>query len=302
MSYTYTLWKKCPICHGKVLHPFSSENGNNLLICRNCRHIFFHRIPSSAELQKYYAIEYTNSHSQRSIQSDNIKYYESHLQEIHTYANRSPEMSILDYGCSYPLFLEVAKRAGAKVLGCDYSADAAAYGKKVGVLVVSPEALSALDQRFDVIRFSHALEHLVDPLKTMQAMRRLLKPDGIFYITQPSFPVFNCTDFSSRLKDAVYPSHLHFFSPLSVVELANQSRLKVVKLFTHQNETNSFNDYGKFVDYVKSVTGLIQIASSGDKYFGFLNNYPFFMGENIVAVMSIDPKRNSFIQRVFENF
>ena len=46
------------------------------------------------------------------------------------------------------------------------------------------ETLDKLD-KYDVIWTSHVLEHLKDPLKTIQNLKDKLKPGGLFYITLP---------------------------------------------------------------------------------------------------------------------
>lgn len=298
MSYANAFRDKCPCCTGNALHPFSSENGHALLICEVCRHVFFQEIPSITELEEYYKGIYSDSHEQLSKQKGNEEYYECHLKELRAYSASPVSFDILDYGCSYPIFLEVAKRNGANVLGCDYSETAVEYGKKVGVPIISPDGLSCVNQHFDVIRFSHAIEH---PLETLRHASALLKENGIIYITQPSFPVFKVTGFSGRVKDAVYPNHIHFFSPLSLVELANNANLDVIVLFTHQKEHESFDEYGKYVDFITGATRLINVANCGDHYFGFLNNYPFFMGENVVAIMKSRRKPHNFMKRAYSS-
>lgn len=173
-------------------------------------------------------------------------------------------IKILDYGCSYSVFLEVAKGLGAEVLGVDYSSEAVTYGRHVGVVVLAPSDLKNLDQRFDVSRFSHVLEHLINPVEVLQSLSPLLNPKGIVYITQPSYPVFRPQAFHGSLKGAVFPGHLHFFSPLAMVVLARNVGLRLIKFFTHENEIQSFHRYGSHVDYHESVCRLREIKTCGD--------------------------------------
>ncbi|MCH7916171.1 MAG: class I SAM-dependent methyltransferase [Deltaproteobacteria bacterium] len=42
------------------------------------------------------------------------------------------------------------------------------------------------DGLFDVVCLNHVLEHLPDPQVTMREIKRILKPDGIVYITVPN--------------------------------------------------------------------------------------------------------------------
>lgn len=283
--------KCCPICSCQTLHPFSVANEHNLLICEKCRHVFFEEMPNRDVLAEHYLNEYSVSHNQISIQKSHTDYYVSHFNELKAYVASPEDFDILDFGCSYPVFLEVAKREGANVLGCDYSDEAVKYGEKLGISVISPDSLSSINQRFDVIRFSHSIEHLPDPLLTMRTVSGLLKENGIIYITQPSFPVFELRGFGSNLRDAVYPNHLHFFNPISILYLATESGLEVRTLFTHQNESAGFKQYSNFCDYEYASMFYSKLINCGNSEFGVLNNFPFYSGENFFIVLGSSNKK-----------
>lgn len=277
-----SLWDMCPICKRQDIKGFAHSNGHPLFICASCRHVFFREIPDKNTLIQHYKSEYTKGHNQITVQTGNRSYYQSHFLELKALLDDKDNLSILDYGCSYPIFLEVAKEKGAKVMGCDYSPEAAEYGRQRGIKIISPESLDSLETRFDIIRISHCVEHMVSPLDSLKWIKRLLNPGGIVHITQPCFPTFKLDGFSSSVKDAEYPNHLHFFNPLSFLTLAKNLDLIVIKFFTHQNAKDNLFLYGPFTDYKKSAECLSELECCGDAFFGFLNNYPHFMGDNVV--------------------
>ena len=279
--------RACPVCHNSEPVHFYDKPPDVLTICPECRHVFWGRSPSVEELESYYAHRYSAAHNQQAIQQSNAGYYERHIVELLA-AVRVPKESVrfLDFGCSIPVLLRIAKSMGVgEVIGVDYDEEAHRFGKEHGVrMITSPEIDSCLeDGSLHIVRCSHALEHVQDPGETLSRLVRKLRRDGVVFITQPNIPVFNCAPSSTDLKDTVYPEHLHFFSPISLMEMVTRSGLVVRRFFTHGNETQGHAAYGQMLDLEYGRTRLARWRSAGDGHFGPLNNYPFYLGENSVV-------------------
>jgi 2-polyprenyl-3-methyl-5-hydroxy-6-metoxy-1,4-benzoquinol methylase len=103
-----------------------------------------------------------------------------------------PPGRLLDIGCGNGRLLYIAKRAGWQVKGLELSAKMAESVRQeldvevtVGnFLEVSPSADDA--NAFDVVILRHVLEHLPDPLLTMDRITALLKPDGYLLLEMPN--------------------------------------------------------------------------------------------------------------------
>ena len=274
----------CPICSGTESSPFL-RRGRQLLICHSCRHVFWEQFPSVQELGAYYASSYTQHHSQEAIQSAARNYYRSHLEELLTIAGRrASDTAVLDYGCSIPVLLAEAQALGFRdALGVDYAEESKAWGSKRGVSVISPGELAAIhDESIDIARFSHTLEHSIDPCAVLKSVVTKLRPGGLIYITQPNFPVFRCAPLDRDLSDTVYPEHLHFFSPLSLAELVRRCGLSIRRLLSVQNEDAVVAKYRGALDLDYAKLRLAEYATAGDGYFSELCNYPYYAGENSV--------------------
>ncbi len=135
---------------------------------------------------------------------------------------------LLDVGCGPGFFLAEAKRRGWEVAGADLSAWAKQYCKEhYGIEVArgSLEEAAWPDQSFDVIVMNDVLEHLTDPRKTLREIRRLLKNDGIVYISTPDI-----NSFFSRVLGArwwgINKYHLFYFSRKTIERLFDSSGLK----------------------------------------------------------------------------
>ena len=109
--------------------------------------------------------------------------YAQLLDLIHSYSAAGSRL--LDVGCASGLFVHEAKRSGFNAVGCDYSANAVAWGRReLGVEIIwSPaEAVSSSDNEYDVVTLLHVFEHLPDPRGVLREIRRILKPGGLLVL------------------------------------------------------------------------------------------------------------------------
>lgn len=190
-------------------------------------------------------------------------------------------LSIVDVGCSFPVFLEQAKAAGYnRVLGVDYSSEAVAYGAERGIDVITPEAFADLpDNSFDVLRYSHALEHMIDPREVLDAQIRKLRPGGLLYITQPNFPVFKAGA-GGDIKDSVWPTHLHYFNPISLRTIVENAGAKEIRFYTVEAAEDAAKLYDAFIDLDYAKRHTADLAKIGEPARGEMSNFPYFAGEN----------------------
>lgn len=279
----------CPICGCADAALTGMVSDRPMLICRECRHLRWMRTPTSDELAAFYAREYSTSHAQCEIQEGLLDYYRSHIPELAALANGQPggvppeRLAIADVGCYFPVLLAEAVALGCPTaIGVDWSDQARQYGAERGVPVLTPDEFlrDVPDGSLDVLRYSHTLEHLPDPAGTLREQIVKLRPGGLLYITQPNTPMLRFGA-SPPPFDAIYPTHLQFFTPASAVALVEQAGCKVERFYTvGEPETGSARHRHAFdLDY--AVTRLAALEDRGERERGPLNNYPFFFGRNV---------------------
>jgi SAM-dependent methyltransferase len=250
-------------------------------------------MPSEEEVSRYYLGQYTQHHGQETIQNNNREYYRTHLAELLGIVRKTAEETcILDYGCSIPVLPhEAVKLSFRAVVGVDYAAESKEFGREWDVCVLLPSELAGVpDGFFDVVRFSHTLEHCTDPTAVLRSVLLKMRPGGLIYITQPNFPVLRFAPSEQDLSYTVYPEHLHFFSPLSLAELARGLKLEIIKLFSHQNEAEVIRRYESALDVEYARDRLKKYASKGDAVFPAYANYPYYAGENSVFYALVPAK------------
>ena len=183
----------CPICEHATTCTLVTVKDRDLMICKECRHVFWRKMPSESELSSYYSTKYTTAYNQITTQNDNASYYCGHVDELAAFAVLPKEkLRIADIGCSYPIFLEQARSAGAELcIGVDWSLEAKDYGLSRGILMLTPDEFMERvpDGTINVLRYSHTLEHVIDPVGVLSLHLQKLAFGGVLYITQPNIPV-----------------------------------------------------------------------------------------------------------------
>jgi SAM-dependent methyltransferase len=276
---------RCTICEIAERDDFFVKESGRLLICRNCRHVSWESMPSDEAAVAFYRGLYTGTHTQDRIQEGGREYYRTHLRELASVAGLPPKkITLVDYGCSIPVLAhEAVKAPFGRVFGVDWANEAKEYGRDWGVQVLFPPELESIpDRSVDILRFSHTIEHSIDPPALLRSVLPKMRRGGLIYITQPNFPVFRAQPSPHDLLDTIYPEHLHFFSALSLIEMVSRLNLRVIRFFSHQNEAAVVAKFEEMLDLDYARQRLAAYASKGDPYFPEYANFPYYAGENSV--------------------
>lgn len=151
---------------------------------------------------------------------DNAKYY--------TIKN------ILDIGCGTGDFLVACTKKNWRVFGVEPHNQARAISiekTKSNNIYSSIENLENTNptQKFDVITLWHVLEHVSNLEEYIQALKRLLHPNGILIIAVPNFMSFDAQYYKSYWAAFDVPRHLWHFSPTAIKILFSKIDMDVIK-------------------------------------------------------------------------
>ena len=84
-------------------------------------------------------------------------------------------------------------------------------------------------EMFDYVTLSQVLEHVTDPLHTLNEIATVLKPGGMVIISMPNASGWGARVFGRKWINWHVPYHLQFFSNASMLVAAKQAGLELVK-------------------------------------------------------------------------
>jgi SAM-dependent methyltransferase len=149
------------------------------------------------------------------------------------------KMSILDVGCGVGMMSHQLKEAGIeKVLGIDpFIKEAVRYSNGLEVLKKSLTELSEeVTEAFDLIMFNHSLEHIPDPVFTLQAAVTLLRSSGTILVRVPTVSSYAWRHYRTNWVSLDAPRHLFLYSVDSLHVLAKNAGLVIYDIVYDSHE------------------------------------------------------------------
>lgn len=266
----------CPTCgSGDASHELDKDH-LQLVRCAACDLVYTSPTFDEAHYREVYASqEYQdivrdlgiNSHQYRvqRFGEERIRLMSPHL------TTAAP--CYLDVGCSTGFVVEAARDAGWQAIGIDLNPSAIEFGRTRGLdlRAVALEDGGFAPASFDAISLFDVLEHLLDPLRTLRACARLLRPGGIIFLYVPNY------DSASRLlmgKDAhfIWPTHhLNYYTPATIGDLMAREGFETAYLATEGLDVVDYLWYrrevhGKADGPIEEIADLLQFFVNAGAY------------------------------------
>lgn len=138
---------------------------------------------------------------------------------------------LLDVGCGAGNYLSIMRKLGAHTYGVEPNQGACLEARKDGHDVYCGELFDSpyADRTFDAVTMWHVFEHMSDPMRSLNAARRLLKMGGMLALIIPNsgsvYPFF--------LRDrwlGVELVHYYYYTSITLRAMLREAGFTVIRL------------------------------------------------------------------------
>ncbi|MGH7197667.1 MAG: class I SAM-dependent methyltransferase [Candidatus Omnitrophota bacterium] len=305
----------CVVCGGRSVHPlFDGKDrlhhlaGNfRLHRCGDCGLAFVHPFLDQETLGRYYPEhyysysdsdqlekeEFTNGNKlafylRHPLKAANCVLYSKILGQNRDLPAASG-MNVLDVGCGDGKYLLEKRKSGADCFGVDISPKALARLRQKDPSIVTHcghlwDAAFPADH-FDVINFSHVLEHVTDIRRLLGEAKRVLKKDGRLRVQVPNMASLTRVLFGPCWMGLDVPRHVYVFSGHNLKALFRKTGFTIEKSRTLEN---SYSVLGSSVYVWNELSGkkheLEDLAHFWDSEWAKLALFPYAFIVNALGV------------------
>lgn len=261
----------CHLCGGAA-HSVVSERDRHgkalkTVVCKGCGIITNDPIPTAEQLVAFYRDDYRKEY--KGAQYPRMRQVLRNFRRLeqHFRANRdvySTRHKALDLGSGSGEFLFVARQLGIDAIGIEPNTDYAHYSRDVLEIPVTTGTLEEArfdSGSFDLIRLSHVLEHMREPITSLKVLREWLTDDGVLTIEVPDI----ARDARYRMRGQLFHfGHIYNFNPVTLRHTAARAGLMEVAstVDRHAGTTTAFfqrcEPFAFADDVLKENAGLME--------------------------------------------
>jgi SAM-dependent methyltransferase len=252
----------CPVCRGVARHLYE-KGGHQVHRCRDCGLGFVSDLPSPEELTRFYADHYYDvgaadgesgglgyHTAYTELEAGLKRMYGDFLDDVEQNNPGRRFDRILDVGCAYGFFLDVARDrfAASELVGLDVTPEAATirergYAFHHGFI----EDVELPAEHFDLVFMGDAFEHVRDPIRVADRLASVLAPGGVLVLTTVDFDAPLARLLGRRWRLMKPPEHLFYWN-----------RRSLARIFGERGLASRFDDYWLYLpkSYVYSQFAL----------------------------------------------
>lgn len=285
-SYQSTQWHPCCFCGGRHFQSLFSAPGFDgvnehfeLVKCKICHLVRTEPVLTDFQLSKYYASSYYGSGKKKFTGLVETLTYcfncmraRKLLAQLSSCQESTPNTPrILDIGCGRASLLKSLHRMGCACYGierADFPVDA--YSQGIHFYKDNLEAISFDEDFFDAAIMWHVLEHMTDPVSTIQETARILRPGGVLALAVPNFGSLQAKLFRADWFHLDLPRHSHHFSLQTILRCLNKYGFNVLSISTYSIEQNMYGFIQSFFNKMIPFARPNMFYALLKKYDGFV--------------------------------
>lgn len=231
----------CPLCQGASLqriYDVKTWSDYGIEKCRACGFAFASPRPSAEELERFYTSTYFERSqptvlgyaNYRSVAEVNARRMWAEMKNLLLQHKVSPRR-LLDVGCATGGFLAEAQTDKWECVGVelsDFAIDVARNEFGLNVLKGDVFHSDLTPGSFGLSTMWHVLEHVIDPISTLDRTRDLLAPGGLLFIELPNWGSIGRKVRGAKWSQLKPPEHINFFTPKSLASAVHKIGFKVL--------------------------------------------------------------------------
>jgi SAM-dependent methyltransferase len=215
----------------------TTEKQFRVVRCGECGLLRLDPQPPADELKRYYPANYWFAPDETTASRMEEAYRRLVLRDHVRFVARAMRDSrargpLLDVGCGGGLFLGMMRERGFRVLGLDFSREAAGIAwrrQQAPAVCAMLERAPFAAARVAAISMFHVLEHLYDPGAYLRASFELLAPDGRIVVQVPNAASWQFRLLGRAWNGVDVPRHLFDFRAHDVERLLETCGFQVLR-------------------------------------------------------------------------
>ncbi len=231
----------CPLCQGASLqrvYEVKTWTDYGIEKCRTCDFAFALPRPSAQELERFYTSTYFERSqptvlgyaNYRSVAEVNARRMWVELKSLLSKHKIRPRR-LLDVGCATGGFLAEAQADQWECVGVEFSDFAIDVARnEFGLNVLKGDVFHSdlATGSFGLSTMWHVLEHVIDPVATLDRTRDLLAPGGLLFIELPNWGSIGRKVKGAKWSQLKPPEHINFFTPKSLATAVRKVGFQVL--------------------------------------------------------------------------
>jgi SAM-dependent methyltransferase len=215
----------CPLCRrAGAAEPFYPDRG--IVRCAECGLVRYDGAVAAGDL---YTGHYFQGGEYHDYLADKPILQRNFRARIATLRALVPGGTLLEIGAAYGFFLELAQRHW-QVRGLEIAAEGVAHARNVlGLDVTRGDILERPEEPagYDVICLWDTIEHLTEPVRTLDKIARWLRPGGYLAMTTGNIASLVSRVRKERWRLIHPPTHVTYFSPETLSRSVEHAGLRV---------------------------------------------------------------------------
>lgn len=250
-------YNKCNMCNSnqqRLLYSIKQGNIKFEVVKCKCGLVFVNPRYNPDWYNKYYEEDYFKGlldNAYHSSSQFNQEYEKTYRRYVDFFLNNQfikKKGNYLDIGCASGHLVGIFNSLGWNASGIDVSEYSTKYGREIrGLNIITGDLLEAKfpSNHFEIITMLEVIEHLSEPMKYLEEIKRILSNDGTLIVSTPNVDYFLAKLRREKWWGYKIIGHIHFFSIKTMSEMLDKLGLEIYRIDSEYCYGRNINEISK---------------------------------------------------------